>query len=88
MSGEANRIIYESAGLGQILRIGDHSAALVVDSSWDFTDPALRPDCVGNRVQDPHEANLVDIGAKYADVLSLEQAFAYLAAVPARDARP
>jgi hypothetical protein len=39
---------------------------------------------VGDRAQAPHDANLFDIQAKYADVVSLEEALAYLESVPAR----
>jgi nicotinamidase-related amidase len=46
--------------------------------------PALVPrDCVGDRAQAPHEANLFDIQAKYADVVSLEDALEYVESVPA-----
>ena len=41
--------------------------------------PTLVPrECVGDRAQAPHEANLVDIQAKYADVVSIEDALAYI----------
>ena len=47
--------------------------------------PALVPrECVGDRAQAPHEANLFDIQAKYADVVSLDEALAYLERVPGR----
>ena len=39
-------------------------------------------ECVGDRAQAPHEANLFDIQAKYADVVSLEEALAYVESVP------
>ncbi len=49
--------------------------------------PTLVPrECVGDRAQAPHEANLFDIQAKYADVVSVEDALEYLASVPARAA--
>ncbi|MBM3678217.1 MAG: isochorismatase family protein [Actinobacteria bacterium] len=45
--------------------------------------PTLVPrECVADRAQAPHEANLFDIQAKYADVVSVEEAIAYLAGVP------
>ncbi len=51
--------------------------------------PALVPrECVGDRARGPHEANLFDIQAKYADVVSLEEALAYLDRVPAPAAAP
>jgi hypothetical protein len=35
-------------------------------------------ECVGDRAQGPHEANLFDIDAKYGDVIGVEDALAYL----------
>jgi maleamate amidohydrolase len=47
--------------------------------------PTLVPrECVGDRARAPHEANLFDIQAKYADVVSLEDALGYLSTVPDR----
>src|SRR6195256_4411236 len=47
--------------------------------------PTLVPrECVGDRAQAPHEANLFDIQAKYADVVSVDDALAYLETVPER----
>jgi maleamate amidohydrolase len=47
--------------------------------------PTLVPrECVGDRAQAPHEANLFDIAAKYADVASLEDALGYIESVPDR----
>lgn len=47
--------------------------------------PALVPrECVGDRARAPHDANLFDIQAKYADVVSLEDALAYVASTPGR----
>ena len=46
--------------------------------------PTLVPrECVGDRAQAPHDANLFDIDAKYADVVSVEEALGYLESVPA-----
>ena len=51
--------------------------------------PTLVPrECVGDRAPDPHEANLVDIQAKYADVVSLEDTLAYLARLPRKTVAP
>lgn len=45
--------------------------------------PTIVPrECVGDRAQAPHDANLFDIQAKYADVVSVEDALAYLESVP------
>jgi maleamate amidohydrolase len=44
--------------------------------------PTIVPrECVGDRVPGPHEANLFDIHAKYADVVSLNDALAYVEGV-------
>jgi maleamate amidohydrolase len=49
--------------------------------------PALVPrECVADRAQAPHEANLFDIQAKYGDVVSLAEALEYVESVPARAA--
>ncbi len=41
--------------------------------------PTLVPrECVGDRAPEPHEASLVDIQAKYADVVAVEDALSYL----------
>jgi maleamate amidohydrolase len=48
--------------------------------------PTLVPrECAGDRAQAPHEANLFDMQAKYADVVSLEEALDYLTSVPSRE---
>lgn len=58
--------------------------ATAIDS-LQYGWPALVPrDCVADRAQAPHEANLFDIQAKYADVVSVEQAIAYIQSVPSR----
>ena len=51
--------------------------------------PTLVPrECVGDRARAPHEANLFDIQAKYADVVSVDEAIAYLEGIPARAPAP
>jgi nicotinamidase-related amidase len=51
--------------------------------------PTIVPrECVGDRAQAPHEANLFDIQAKYADVVSLEEAFDYVESVPGKISVP
>jgi len=47
--------------------------------------PTLVPrECVGDRARGPHEANLLDIQAKYADVVSVDDALSYLEGVEER----
>jgi nicotinamidase-related amidase len=56
--------------------------ASVVDSvQWGYQTIVVR-DCVGDRAQAPHEANLFDMEAKYADVIDLTDALDYVAGVP------
>jgi nicotinamidase-related amidase len=57
--------------------------ASAVDSVQSgFTTLVVR-ECVGDRAPGVHEASLFDIDAKYGDVISLEDALAYLAGLPA-----
>ncbi|MED6343560.1 MAG: carbamoylsarcosine amidase, partial [Pseudomonadota bacterium] len=35
-------------------------------------------ECIGDRAEGPHEANLFDINAKYGDVISKDVAMDYL----------
>jgi maleamate amidohydrolase len=51
--------------------------------------PTMVPrECVGDRAQAPHEANLFDIQAKYADVVSVDEAVGYLEGVSAKVGAP
>jgi maleamate amidohydrolase len=51
--------------------------------------PTLVPrECVGDRARAPHESNLFDIQAKYADVVGVEEALDYLQRVPDRAGQP
>ena len=50
--------------------------------------PAVVPrESVGDRARAPHEANLFDIQAKYADVIGLEEASATWSSLPAHSSR-
>jgi hypothetical protein len=40
-------------------------------------------ECVSDRAEAPHEANLLDIDAKYGDVVELAEVIEYLGALPA-----
>jgi N-formylmaleamate deformylase len=52
--------------------------ASVVDSMQHGFQTLVVRDCVGDRAQGPHEANLFDMQAKYADVIGLDEALDYL----------
>jgi maleamate amidohydrolase len=57
--------------------------ATVVDAcAADFPTFVVR-ECVGDREQGPHDAALLDLDAKYADVIGLDDALRLLAAVAA-----
>ncbi len=58
--------------------------ASAVDACQHGFIPLVVRDAVGDRHPAPHEANLFDLQAKYAEVVSLDHALAYLARV-ARD---
>ncbi|WP_043833080.1 isochorismatase family protein [Muricoccus aerilatus] len=47
--------------------------ATVVDSCSHNFRTVVVTDCVGDRALAPHEANLFDMGQKYADLMSLEE---------------
>ena len=48
--------------------------ATVVDACSHGYRPIVPIECVGDRAQDPHEANLFDMGSKYADLMDLREA--------------
>lgn len=56
--------------------------ATAVDAVQSGLSVLVPRECVGDRAAGPHEANLFDIQAKYGDVIDLEEAIAYLSALP------
>ena len=52
--------------------------ATVVDAISHNFRPVVVAECVGDRARGPHEANLFDIGQKYADLLDLKEGVARL----------
>ena len=77
-----------SQGVDTVILCGATTSGCVRATAVDLLQhgfPTLVPrECVGDRAQAPHEANLFDIQAKYADVVSLEDALGYLESVPSR----
>jgi nicotinamidase-related amidase len=75
-----------SQGIDSIILCGATTSGCIRASAIDLLQygyPTLVPrECVGDRAQAPHDANLFDIQAKYADVVSLDEALAYLERVP------
>jgi nicotinamidase-related amidase len=77
--------ILVSQGVDTIVLCGATTSGCIRATAIDLLQygyPTLVPrECVGDRAQAPHEANLVDIQAKYADVVPVEDALSYLESV-------
>mgnify|MGYP005845481617 CR=1 FL=1 len=58
--------------------------ATAVDCCQHGFIPWVVREAVGDRAEEPHEANLFDLQAKYAEVVGLAEAEAYLAALPVK----
>jgi nicotinamidase-related amidase len=75
-----------SQGIDSVILCGATTSGCIRATAVDLLQygfPTLVPrECVGDRAQAPHDANMFDIQAKYADVVSLEEALAYVASVP------
>jgi maleamate amidohydrolase len=80
--------ILVTQGIDSVILCGATTSGCVRATAIDLLQhgfPALVPrECVGDRAQAPHDANLFDIQAKYADVVSLEDALAYVESVTGR----
>jgi nicotinamidase-related amidase len=61
--------------------------ASAVDSVQSGFPTLVVRDCVGDRAPGPHEANLFDIQAKYADVIDLDETLEYVNGLGARVSR-
>ena len=74
-----------SQGIDSVLLCGATTSGCVRATAIDLLQygfPTLVPrECVGDRAQAPHDANLFDIQAKYADVVSVEEALDYVESV-------
>jgi nicotinamidase-related amidase len=84
--------ILVSQGVDSVILCGATTSGCVRATAIDLLQygwPTLVPrECVGDRAQAPHDANLFDIQAKYADVVPLEAALAYVESVPGRVPAP
>jgi len=56
--------------------------ASVIDAVQHGFNTFLITDCVADRADGPHKANLFDVTAKYADPISVEEVMAYLETRP------
>jgi len=74
-----------------LLITGCATSGCVRASTCDASAYGYRPmvvtDCVGDRAREPHESNLFDMGQKYADLISLDEARAHLATLETAMAR-
>lgn len=80
-----------AAGIDSVILTGLTTSGCVRASCVDamshgFTTSVVREAC-GDRHSAPHEANLFDMNAKYADVVSEEEIIAYLKSLPGRNDR-
>ena len=77
-----------SQGVDSVILCGATTSGCIRATAIDLLQygwPTIVPrECVGDRAQAPHDANLFDIQAKYADVVSLEEALGYLETVPGK----
>jgi maleamate amidohydrolase len=77
-----------SQGVDSVVLCGATTSGCIRATAIDLLQygyPTIVPrECVADRAQAPHEANLFDIQAKYADVVAVEQAIEYLESVPGK----
>ena len=73
-------------GIDTVLIAGVSTSGCIRASAVDCCQygfvPIVVRDAVGDRASGPHEANLFDLQAKYAEVASLDEALRYLADCP------
>ncbi len=71
-----------AAQIDTVILVGCSTSGCVRASAIDGIQHGFRVivprECVGDRMNEMHEANLFDINAKYGDVVSKEQAIAYI----------
>lgn len=81
--------ILVSQGVDTVVLCGATTSGCIRATAVDLLQngfPTLVPsECVGDRAQAPHDANLFDIQAKYADVVSLDEAIDYVTSTPGRN---
>jgi nicotinamidase-related amidase len=79
-----------SQGVDAVILCGATTSGCIRATAIDLLQygyPTIVPrECVADRAQAPHEANLFDINAKYADVVSVDEALEYLETVPSHAA--
>jgi maleamate amidohydrolase len=72
-----------SQGIDTLILVGCSTSGCIRATAVDGMQHGFRVvvprECVGDRHQGPHEANLFDIDSKYGDVVSRDDVLAYLA---------
>jgi len=80
--------IFTSRGVDTVIVTGSTTSGCVRASAVDALQSGFRVviprECVADRAPGPHEANLFDLHAKYADVLGLDEVLAVLAEIDAQ----
>jgi maleamate amidohydrolase len=81
-----------AAGVDTLMITGCTTSGCIRASAVDAVQNGFRPivvrECVGDRHDGPHEANLFDINAKYGDVISKAEALRYIRSLkPGKKAR-
>jgi maleamate amidohydrolase len=78
--------ILVSQGVDSVILCGATTSGCIRATAIDLLQygyPTLVPrECVADRAQAPHAANLFDINAKYADVVPLDDVLEYVESVP------
>jgi nicotinamidase-related amidase len=84
--------IFTFHGVDTVVVTGGSTSGCVRATALDSLQRSFRTivpeECVADKHESPHFANLYDIGLKYADVISFEETMAGLRALPARSAAP
>jgi maleamate amidohydrolase len=69
-------------GVDTLIITGCTTSGCIRATAVDAVQHGIRPicvrECIGDRHEGPHEANLFDINAKYGDVISKQEAIEYL----------
>jgi nicotinamidase-related amidase len=80
--GTSAASIFTSRGVDTVIVTGSTTSGCVRASAVDALQSGFRVviprECVADRAPGPHEANLFDLQAKYADVLTLDEVLAAL----------
>ncbi len=83
--------ILTAAGVDTCIIAGCVTSGCVRATACDAMQHGFRAilpvECVADRAPEPHLANLLDMDSKIADVVSLEETMAYLAALAAKPER-